>query len=188
MVAQAPDARAGMTQLSLLTPPNRAEYSPCGLFRYLLTREFGGTRTVVFVLLNPSTATAEMNDPTITRCIAFAKAWGFGRLVILNLCAYRETKPALMFARAKEGLDIVGPDNDAVIEREVTAADLVIAGWGTNAGKKALRQRAFHVRHLLRTKSKNPVMALRHTKDGHPEHPLYVPGGTVLEPLRWPGD
>jgi len=180
-----------MSQLALFpraTPPNVAVFSPCGLFRYLLTREFGGTRTVVFVLLNPSTATAEKPDPTLSRCIAFAQAWGFGRLVILNLCAYRETKPALMFARARAGLDIIGPNNDATIEAEVSKADLVVAGWGTNAGKKVLRERARLVRHLLRRASKNPVVALRHTKDGHPEHPLYVPGIVTPEPLRWPGD
>ena len=160
-------------------PLGRAVYSPSEEFRYLLTRELGGTSTVVFVMLNPSTATAEKNDPTISRCIEFAKRWGFGRLVILNLCAYRQTKPALMFKRWKLGLDIVGSDNDATIEREVRAADRVVLAWGANAGHKALRARARHVVALIQRASRTPPLVLRHTKDGHPEHPLYIPGAIV---------
>lgn len=168
-----------MSQLSLIRVPDRAEYSPCGLFRYYLSRELGGSSTVVFVLLNPSTATEEKPDPTVTRCIEFANRWEFGRLVVLNLCAYRETKPRLMFKRWKDGLDIVGPANDTVIEREAKLADRVVLGWGANAGNKALRARARDLAALLLRVSKTPPVVLRYTKEGHPEHPLYVPGAVV---------
>ena len=71
-----------------------AEISPCGLYRYSLTRKWEAWKgTVNFIMLNPSTADAQEDDPTIRRCIGFAKAWGYGGIVVTNLFAYRATNP-----------------------------------------------------------------------------------------------
>lgn len=86
-----------------------AVFSPCQRYRYWLERRFSeGDGTAVFVMLNPSTATAETNDPTIRRCIGFARSWGCDYLVVVNIFAFRATDPKVMKAEA----DPVGSDND----------------------------------------------------------------------------
>lgn len=81
-----------------------------GDYRYLLWREWNSNdKTVSFIMLNPSRADGSVNDPTITRCINFAKAWGYGRLEVVNLFAYRTPKPSLL----KQAPEPIGRDNDA---------------------------------------------------------------------------
>ena len=92
-----------------------AEFSPCGRFRYTLTRTWDTTLpSVAFIMLNPSVANAEDDDPTIRRCIGFAKSWGKGKLLILNLYAYRATIPADMWKAEKAGTDILGGERGYV--------------------------------------------------------------------------
>src|SRR5262249_54294569 len=87
---------------------NNAVISDCGKYRYVLTRQTGAeVRSATFVMLNPSTADATLDDPTIRKCIGFAKNWRCGRLVVLNLFAFRATDPEVMKAEA----DAVGPEN-----------------------------------------------------------------------------
>lgn len=116
--------------------PDTARFSSCGTYRYELTRELGGKRPLVVCGLNPSTATAEINDPTIRKEIAFAKLWGCGRLVKVNAYAYRATDPRDMKRAAKAGVDIVGPDNDRAIQSAVDIARLcggiIVVAWGRN--------------------------------------------------------
>ncbi len=140
-----------------------------GDYRYSLTRVWDASLpTITFVLLNPSTADAVDLDPTLRRCVGFSKRDGFGSMVILNLYAYRTPSPAVMLAAP----DPVGPDNDRVL---ANATGTVVAGWGTNASPA----RVAHVRMLL-----PPLKALKITKDGHPQHPLYVKGDSPL--VDWP--
>ncbi len=111
----------------ILLEPN-AVISECGRYRYVLTRQVGpGTRTATFILLNPSTADANNDDPTIRRCIGFARQWGCGKLTVLNLFAVRATDPQWM----KAASDPVGPENKAWFEK--TLAD-VGAGSSSAAG------------------------------------------------------
>lgn len=179
---------------SLVTPEqarlsvlgDRAVFSPCGSYRYLLTRELGGPRTVLFVMLNPSTADASADDPTLRRCIGFGRAWGLGRVEVVNLFAYRATKPVDMLARLRDGEDVVGPENDQHIVHAVERAERVVLGWGANAAHRLLRDRAPRVVELVRgSYRQEPPLCLRLTKEGCPEHPLMVPG--AVTPVPYPG-
>ena len=148
--------------------------SPCRTYRYTLWRDFGGLvgdGYAMFIGLNPSTADEVKNDPTIERCISFAKSWGFGSLCMTNLFAFRATRPVDMIAAA----DPVGPDNDAHLINLASGAGIVVAAWGTN-GTHLGRDSA--VRALVPN-----LHYLRKTQDGHPGHPLYLPSGLVPQPL-----
>lgn len=146
--------------------PGTAIFSPCGRYRYMLTRTLveDGTGYVNFILLNPSTADAEQDDPTIRRCIGFAQDWGYSSLVATNLFAYRATSPKDM----KSQRDPVGPENDYHILNAHLAADQVILAWGN------------HGLHLRRAqaviKQLSPLLyCLGTTRQGQPVHPLYQP-------------
>lgn len=141
--------------------------SDCGLYRYSLTREWDPELgRVLFVMLNPSTADARSDDPTIWRCIAFAMSWGFGSLEVVNLFAYRATCPHALV----EVADPIGPENDRHIGEAVDRANLVIAAWGCRGG---LYRRDAAVRPYMAA-----AKCLGVTKAGHPRHPLYVKGNT----------
>ena len=156
-----------------------AVFSPCGLYRYRLTRwwdteaELG---RVCFVLLNCSTATAEQDDPTIRKCTVFARAWGYGSLEVVNLFAYRATDPRVM----RRAADPVGPGNDAAILAGAELCNLVVCAWGVHGG---FRERDREVFSSLAREGHNPH-SLRVTKDGFPEHPLYLPGVLKPQPYR----
>jgi hypothetical protein len=128
-------------------------------YRYRLTRSWAPGAAVAFVMLNPNLADAERDDPTIRRAIGFAKAWGFGELVVVNLFAWRCRDPRDL-ARVP---DPIGPDNDAHL------ADLppdVVVAWGNHG---ALRGRGADILRRL-----GQVACLGRTKSGHPRHPLYI--------------
>lgn len=145
----------------------RAHISDDGLYRYSLTRELGGNTTCTFVMLNPSTADAEQDDPTIRRCIGFARDWGYGRLKVVNLYAYRATKPDDLWLAD----DPVGPENDHAISLAFGGSDLIVAAWGCHARDDRLR--AFWVSF-----GGWRIHALGLTKDCAPRHPLYMPAAT----------
>ena len=144
-----------------------ATYSDCERYRYALTRVWqpAGER-VLFVMLNPSTATEMQNDPTVERCERRARALGFGAFRVCNIFAWRDTDPKLM--RGAE--DPVGPENDAAILHGADWADTVICAWGTHG---AHRGRGSEVEHLLRTAG-HTLRHLGATAAGHPKHPLYI--------------
>ena len=150
---------------------NAAHFSGCGRFRYLLTREFGGESTCLFIMLNSSTADAEQDDPTIRRCIRFAQREGFGRLEVVNLYAFRSPSPSVLFAAS----DSVGPANDHEIEAALDRADSVVVAWGNHAE----HGRAAKVVELIERSGKvSNCFGL--TKQGQPKHPLYLPSDTAL--------
>ena len=154
----------------LFPSANAATFSACGLYRYRLVRDFGGRRTVAVCMVNPSTATAETNDPTIRRVIAFASAWGFGRLVVVNLFAYRATDIRELARVA----DPVGPENDAFIRAAAAEGEMVVVAWGVKSKlPPALRTREAEVLELLAGRE---LHCVRTTKEGAPEHPLFLPG------------
>lgn len=142
-------------------------FDSTGFYRYALTREWdSGAAEVVFVMLNPSAADAERDDPTIRRCIQLARAWGYGRLRVVNLFAFRTADPRVL--RRIE--DPVGPENDGYLAEAANGGHVAVLAWG-NAGEIGGRDRA--VRHLFRG-----AHCLGITKQGQPRHPLYVPRDT----------
>jgi hypothetical protein len=125
----------------------------------------------MFIGLNPSTADETKDDPTIKRCIAFAKAWGYGSLIMANLFAWRATDPDEMQLAA----DPVGPQNDWYLAHLSSKANLIVAAWGTRG---AFMGRDQQVRGAV-----PGLHHLRLTKEGHPGHPLYLRSN--LRPVRW---
>lgn len=171
-----------------------AVLSPCGTYRYALERDWteapapgepaavpgepaAAPRTALFVLLNPSTADAERDDPTLRRCLAFARDLGCTRLLVGNLFALRATDPAALGRAA----DPVGPDADAWLERCAAQAHVIVAGWGAHAARRPERRDA--VLELLARNGRIGCLGL--TRDGHPRHPLYLPRAARL--LALPG-
>lgn len=151
-----------------------ATFSPCRTYRYSLWRHWGPREGgyAMFVGLNPSTADETLDDPTIRRCIGFAKAWGYSGLCMTNLFAFRATDPEKM--RSVE--DPVGPENDAVLQQLAKDARVVVAAWGTHG---AHRGRADQVLAMLPN-----LHYLRLTKAGFPGHPLYLPQSLTPQPFR----
>jgi hypothetical protein len=124
-------------------------------------------------MLNPSTADAERDDPTIRRCIGFSQAWGFGSAEIVNLFALRATDPGVLRVHA----DPVGPETDDHILSAAARAEVVIAAWGAFGFATS---RAEHVLSLLSNKR---LHCLGRTRSGAPRHPLYLPKGARRRPF-----
>jgi len=149
-----------------------AIFSDCQTYRYSLLREWSATQSkVLFIGLNPSTADATKDDPTIRRCIGFAKAWGFGGVYMGNLFAFRSTDPRGLWSAS----DPVGPDNDAALLALTHKVGLVVAAWGNHG---AFMDRASHVRMLC-----GPLSVLKINRSGQPAHPLYLTKN--LSPRPW---
>lgn len=153
-----------------------AVISGCGRYRYQLTREWGTGRAVCFVMLNPSTADASIDDPTIRRCIGFAKRLGGSKLVVVNLFAYRSTDPSALSAQE----DPEGEDNQHWIDTSVNGSSTVAAGWGVL--KPPLPQSISRRIERLRSRAEK-LWCLGKTKAGHPRHPLYVKADQPL--VEW---
>lgn len=155
-----------------------ASFSRCGRYRYALQRqlEASGQGAVLFVMLNPSTADACRDDPTIRRCIGFARRLGARRLLVGNLYAYRATLPRQLFAAE----DPVGPGNDRWLRRMARQVDRIVVAWGAHA----VPERVQRVGRLLAGVHSEPLLALGLTVSGQPRHPLYLPRDAQLQP--WP--
>jgi hypothetical protein len=159
--------------------------SRCGTYRYWLTRTWAAvcppSERLVYVMLNPSTADASVDDPTIRRCVGFAKGAGFGGLVVVNLFALRATDPGQL--ETFPG-DVVGPGNDEHILASAMAYGRVCVAWGDYpypSVRPVVRQRPHAVILMLRAASID-VFALALTKKGYPRHPLYLKGDSTLMP------
>lgn len=185
-----------------------ATISPCGTYRYRLWREWRGIGTdanwhwyteddgsialdgagsrlgfpksVVFVMLNPSTADGEQDDPTIRRCVGFTKAWGYDRMEVVNLFAYRATDPKALLSLGHKD-EPWGADNERHIDRALDDAGLVVCAWGAHGGHLGQDET---VLGWIEDQDRQ-THALRLTKAGHPAHPLYLPAD--LKPFRWSG-
>lgn len=159
-----------------------ALFSPDERHRFALTRRFPGftpgSGHPAFVMLNPSTATHEVSDPTVTRCAGFAKSWGFDAFVVVNLFSFRSTDPrALALNTRAEG----DPQNLFSIDLAVGEASIVICAWGVGG---ALRGRDAAVLSLIRAGGMaDKLHCLGVTKDGHPKHPLYLPATATPQPF-----
>lgn len=152
-----------------LAGPTGAEISECGLYRYLLWRTWapGILPPLGVIMLNPSTADARVNDPTITRVMKRAIAHSYGGIIVGNLYGFRATEPKDM----KTAANPVGPHNDYYLLMIGKLCPTVLCAWGT----KAERGRAGLIKAMLQALPRPPrLVHLGLTKDGHPKHPLYI--------------
>lgn len=139
--------------------------SECGEYRYTLERAWDESLPpVAFVMLNPSTADATEDDPTIRRCIGFARSWGYGGIVIVNLFAIRGADPTIIRMHSAP----VGPENDKHILSAASRAAEIVCAWGAWGGHLS---RDAAVCRMLAGRKK---VSLKRTKDGSPGHPLYI--------------
>lgn len=149
--------------------------SPCGRYRYALwralwtpwTEEERSNYSLAWVMLNPSTADAALDDPTIRRCMSFSRQWGFRRMVVFNLFGLRATNPDELLRAA----DPEGPDLRRYLQHICLCSSVMVA-WGAHS---LARDQYARVADLLAAKQLN---CLRETKHGAPGHPLYIPGDT----------
>ena len=163
-----------------------ARFSKCGTWRYWLMREWEPDNykgKVIFIMCNPSTADHRVNDPTVAKCVRYAKDWGFGGLFVLNIFALKSTDPKLLYTHENP----VGDENDEHIRetielnalRDLPGSLRVICAWGTHG---ALKNRGKQVKNMLDEMGIR-AHALKLTKDGHPQHPLYIPKDQ--QPFWW---
>lgn len=156
-----------------------AVISECGRYRYALHRKWDESLpTLAWCMLNPSTADASIDDPTIRRCITFAKREGCGSIAVINLFAWRATDPDQLpiVAAAK-----AGPLNESVVEVNVRGRRVVVA-WGAH---DAAEPSAVHPMLALLQQHADEVLCLGTTKSGAPRHPLYVRSDAPLTPYAW---
>lgn len=140
-----------------------ASFSSCRTYRYALWRIWDKNKPIaMFIGLNPSTADETCDDPTVTRCLNYARDWGYGGLYMANLFAYRSTDPQALFTAP----NLVGDETDAYLKKLSCKAGIVIAAWGN------------HGSHLGRSKEVLAMLEKMHylklNKTGEPAHPLYL--------------
>jgi len=153
-----------------------AAFSSCRRWRTLLWRCWDESKPAAnFLMLNPSTADETVLDPTCLRARRYAEAWGYGKLLVTNVFAWRATDPGEM----KAARDPVGKGNDAAILRTAKESELVVCAWGNHGAHLG---RSARVQTLLR-KAGIALHVLRLNANGEPAHPLYLPGS--LRPTSW---
>ena len=150
-----------------------AELSECRKYRYALWRIWDNSRPkIMFIGLNPSTADENTDDKTITRCINFAKSWGYGGFYMTNLFAYRSTDKSQLYCVNNP----IGEDNDTYIIKYAALSDKVVAAWGNDG---TFLERSKIVSDLI-----SPLFCLKINQTGEPKHPLYVSSDTELQEYR----
>lgn len=157
--------------------------SPCGTYRYHLWRRWDeNLPTMCWVMLNPSTADASLDDPTIRRCIGFAKREGCGGISVRNVFALRATDPKELLSHP----DPFGPENEAHLmsARQVSLLTILVLGWGAKINSPRLRD---YYRRAEAMMVMQDAKCFGVTKDGDPRHPLYLKGDAPLVKWRLPG-
>jgi len=163
-----------------------AVISDCGQYRYHLTRDIPQVirrvKEVTFIMLNPSTADADLDDPTIRRCMGFASDWGCSKLHVVNIFPLRATDPKELIRHQNphgENANFRRTRNDVYIRNAISRSSFVICAWGANP----LAKDRFndHTCNELTA----PLNCLALSKDGSPRHPLYLKKD--LQPFKWEG-
>lgn len=151
-----------------------AVISECGRYRYLLRRTWSHDKPrALFIMLNPSTADAEVDDATIRSCIRLSREAGYGSFEVVNLFGLRATDPAKL-ARAD---DPIGPKNECVSAAALVRCDIGICAWGAHP---MARSKSTFVVPLIRS-YRPAAYCFGVTKTGAPKHPLYIKSGTPLQ-------
>lgn len=153
---------------------SNAIMSPDDKHRYMLSRVWDDTKGIVmFIGLNPSRADDKYNDPTITRCINFAKSWGFGGMFFANLYSFRTPYPNVLIENIN---DAVGVLCDMYLLDMIMCSDKIVCCWGS---WNFIQEREKKVLSMI----KSPY-CFGLNKDGHPKHPLYLKSTSLVEPLK----
>lgn len=161
------------------TQLNGATISPCGLYRYHLWRVWDDLKPVLcFVMQNPSTADDVDNDPTITRCIGFAKRDGYGGISVRNVFALRSTDERVLLSHP----DPVGPENESHLmhARAVSMMTRLVVAWGNRLGGARLDR---HYTAATNALLPQKPYCLGINKSGEPKHPLFLASGTPM--VQW---
>ncbi len=151
-------------------------------YRYALYREweddpFAPLRVLNFVMLNPSKADGSVDDPTVRKCIGFAKLNGYNAVRVVNLFAFRATDPKELQKEYTNGGDVVGPLNDTYVQ-ELPTEETVVVAWGATFQKETFIRR--RIRETLKILNRK-LWCLNKTKDGHPSHPVMLGYGPLIE-------
>jgi hypothetical protein len=160
--------------------PHRDELGAAEGYRFALVRDWADHPVILWVMLNPNTADARIDDPTIRRCIAFSRDWGFGALRVVNLYPFRASRPRDLWTRLESQRRSAHEwirRNDDVIVGLAQTADKIVCAWGAS-GERDGRGNA--VRELLRDFE---LCAPGFTSNGQPAHPLYLPRSRRL--VHW---
>ena len=170
-----------------MTMKREAVISNCGLYRYSLTRRWNRGPIMLFVMLNPSTADADVDDPTIRRCIGFARREGMAELRVVNLWPFRSPNTAALHEWINGGkLRGAMVVNGRHIEDELGACDQVVVAWGADKSSWPNSYSFERVCDRLGLMDDpRRVRCLGTTKRGQPRHPLYVKADTTLQ--NWIG-
>lgn len=172
-----------MTQQTLLPSQSSARLSEDGRHRYRLTRRWGDGPALGWCMLNPSTADHTEDDPTIRRCLGFARAWGFSAIEVVNLWSWRATDPTEVFKNLHRAHDAV---TDEVLLEVALACSTIVVAWGFPGGAPWGKHRADAVLELLR-QGDAELLCLGRTNNGAPRHPLYIAKAQKPEPYLSPG-
>ena len=152
-----------------------ATFSRCERYRYHLWRRWGSGKIITYMMCNPSTADAFMVDPTVRKCIHFAKRDGYAGVDVLNIFALRSTDPRALICE-----DPVGPFNDDFI---AAVKGVVCIAWGGVGSKvKGNKGRPDYVVGLLSGKSDVELVCVGRNGDGTPRHPCYLSNDTQFVP------
>lgn len=165
-----------------------AVISECGRYRYVLTRELAPPgpfkATITWVMLNPSTADANTDDPTIRKCLGFSKRLGWLRMHVVNLFAFRSTDPRVLSMMSDS--EAIGPENDDWLRGIANRSTVIVCAWGAavDDDERYGRGRVAAAVEALRdgSPSSRDFFCLGTTKSGQPKHPLYVPYDQPLVP------
>lgn len=151
-----------------------ADISDDGVYRYVLWRYWDASLPKALIIgLNPSTADAEVDDPTIRREVDFCQRWGCGGLIKANLFAFRATEPTVM----QKAADPVGPDNEATIRDLLEDFQFkhIVCAWGSYGGSRGQNK------IMLEWLAPHALSCFGLTNTGHPKHPLYLAADTPLQ-------
>jgi hypothetical protein len=160
-----------------------ATLSECERYRYRLYRSWDDGPFIAWLMFNPSTADSDVDDHTIRKCVGFARKWGYGGIVVVNLFAFRSTDPRAVASMPFD--EAVGPNADQHILTSLATAGELICAWGCGAHMRNRTDRPKKLlRSIRRTYPSLPISCLGLAKDGHPRHPLTLPYETLKVPME----